>query len=579
MSENIKTNEEKAVDLKEKKERNPVKRRELIKTLLIIFLALMLILTFFSNTIMNRSLSEITTETASSGKLTERVRGSGMVVSNQTYEVTIDTVKVVEKINIKSGQKVKKDDVLFTVTAESSTELTDAEAALDTLELEYRKALLTDPVDYSTENQAIKNARDDLNQAIAKRDQVYYNQTSVEQAKAQYLADKREMTALTARQSKLSATISAIDSDEYSAAAPEYTGNLTVLYGSFSDADAAYTAAYSVYTQAVEDGADESVVNTAKADADAKQLVRDNAKAAYDNQKIAVRSDLAGQLADTESELSVVSDRVTEYESGSSGEGMTYEDCVADVQAKERALADLMIALQKAQKENSVTDKKSALDLDAQKKAIEKQKEKVAKLKEKTTATEIKSKYDGVVSAVNVQPDDTTAPGNPLAIIDIAEEGYTVEVSVEADKVKKVKTGVKAELVNNWNGQAEAVLQKIKNDTTAGSRNKILVFSITGDVESGSFIELSIPCGSASYDAIVPKSAVYQDKDGYFVLKVSSKSSPFGNRYYAERVKVEVLASDETSHAVQGGISRGDSIITAASKPVSAGDQVRMKDK
>lgn len=579
MSENIKTNEEKAVDLKEKKERNPVKRRELIKTLLIIFLALMLILTFFSNTIMNRSLSEITTETASSGKLTERVRGSGMVVSNQTYEVTIDTVKVVEKINIKSGQKVKKDDVLFTVTAESSTELTDAEAALDTLELEYRKALLTDPVDYSTENQAIKNARDDLNQAIAKRDQVYYNQTSVEQAKAQYLADKREMTALTARQSKLSATISAIDSDEYSAAAPEYTGNLTVLYGAFSDADAAYTAAYSVYTQAVEDGADESVVNTAKADADAKQLVRDNAKAAYDNQKIAVRSDLAGQLADTESELSVVSDRVTEYESGSSGEGMTYEDCVADVQAKERALADLMIALQKAQKENSVTDKKSALDLDAQKKAIEKQKEKVAKLKEKTTATEIKSKYDGVVSAVNVQPDDTTAPGNPLAIIDIAEEGYTVEVSVEADKVKKVKTGVKAELINNWNGQAEAVLQKIKNDTTAGSRNKILVFSITGDVESGSFIELSIPCGSASYDAIVPKSAVYQDKDGYFVLKVSSKSSPFGNRYYAERVKVEVLASDETSHAVQGGISRGDSIITAASKPVSAGDQVRMKDK
>ncbi len=579
MSENIKTNEEKAVDLKEKKERNPVKRRELIKTLLIIFLALMLILTFFSNTIMNRSLSEITTETASSGKLTERVRGSGMVVSNQTYEVTIDTVKVVEKINIKSGQKVKKDDVLFTVTAESSTELTDAEVALDTLELEYRKALLTDPVDYSTENQAIKNARDDLNQAIAKRDQVYYNQTSVEQAKAQYLADKREMTALTARQSKLSATISAIDSDEYSAAAPEYTGNLTVLYGSFSDADAAYTAAYSVYTQAVEDGADESVVNTAKADADAKQLVRDNAKAAYDNQKIAVRSDLAGQLADTESELSVVSDRVTEYESGSSGEGMTYEDCVADVQAKERALADLMIALQKAQKENSVTDKKSALDLDAQKKAIEKQKEKVAKLKEKTTATEIKSKYDGVVSAVNVQPDDTTAPGNPLAIIDIAEEGYTVEVSVEADKVKKVKTGVKAELINNWNGQAEAVLQKIKNDTTAGSRNKILVFSITGDVESGSFIELSIPCGSASYDAIVPKSAVYQDKDGYFVLKVSSKSSPFGNRYYAERVKVEVLASDETSHAVQGGISRGDSIITAASKPVSAGDQVRMKDK
>lgn len=579
MSENIKSNEEKTIELKEREEKNPIRKREVIKTLLIIFLAALLLLTFFSNTIMNRSLSEITTETASSGKLTERVRGSGMVVSNQTYEVTVDTVNVVEKINIKSGQKVKKDDVLFRITAESSTELIDAEAALDTLELEYRKALLSEPVDYSSENQAIKNAREDLNLAIAKRDQVYNNQANVEQAKAQYLSDKREMTDLTNRQGKLSSAIAAIDSDEYSAASPEYTGNLTILYSAYTDAESEYNTAYSLYTQAVSDGADEGVVNTAKADADAKQIVRDNAKSAYTAEKSTVRSDLAGQLAEVESLLTAVSDRVSEYENNSEGGSMTYEDCVADVQEKERALADLMISLQKTQKTDSVTGQISKLDLEAQKKAIEKQKEKVAKLKEKTTATEIKSKYDGVVSAVNVQPDDTTTPGNPLAVIDIAEEGYTIEVTVDADKVKKIKTGVKAELMNNWGGQAECVLQKIKNDTTAGSRSKILEFSVTGDVESGTFMELSIPCGSASYDAIVPKSAIYTDKDGTFVLKVKSKSSPFGNRYYAERVNVEVLASDETSSAINGGISRGDSIITAASKPVSAGDQVRMKDK
>lgn len=579
MSENIKSNEEKAIELKEKEEKNPIRKREVIKTLLIIFLAALLLLTFFSNTIMNRSLSEITTETASSGKLTERVRGSGMVVSNQTYEVTVDTVNVVEKINIKSGQKVKKDDVLFRITAESSTELIDAEAALDTLELEYRKALLSEPVDYSSENQAIKNAREDLNLAIAKRDQVYNNQANVEQAKAQYLADKREMTDLTNRQGKLSSAIAAIDSDEYSAASPEYTGDLTILYSAYNDAEAEYNTAYSLYTQAVGEGADEGVVNTAKADADAKQIVRDDAKNAYTAEKSVVRNDLAGQLAEVESALTEVSGRVSEYESNSESSGMTYEDCVADVQAKERALADLMISLQKTQKTDSVTGQISKLDLEAQKKAIEKQKEKVAKLKEKTTATEIKSKYDGVVSAVNVQPDDTTTPGSPLAVIDIAEEGYTIEVTVDADKVKKIKTGVKAELINNWGGQAECVLQKIKNDTTAGSRSKILEFSVTGDVESGTFMELSIPCGSASYDAIVPKSAIYTDKDGTFVLKVRSKSSPFGNRYYAERVNVEVLASDETSSAINGGISRGDSIITAASKPVSAGDQVRMKDK
>ena len=62
------------------------------------------------------------------------------------------------------------------------------------------------------------------------------------------------------------------------------------------------------------------------------------------------------------------------------------------------------------------------------------------------------------------------------------------------------------------------------------------------------------------------------------MLVTKSKSSPLGNRYYAEKVEVEVVASDETSRAVRGGISAGDYVITAASKPVSPKDQVRMKD-
>lgn len=49
----------------------------------------MLILTFFSNTIMNRSLPEVSTGSVTSGKLTECVRGSGIVESNQVYEVTV----------------------------------------------------------------------------------------------------------------------------------------------------------------------------------------------------------------------------------------------------------------------------------------------------------------------------------------------------------------------------------------------------------------------------------------------------------------------------------------------------------
>lgn len=578
---NIKENTSKINDKKKKDgdDYSPIRKREIIKTLIIIFLAAMLVLTFFSNTIMNRSLSEITTETATSGKLTERVRGSGMVESNQSYEVTVDGNKIIDTINIKSGQEVKKDDVLFTVKSEESEELTAAETELAALELDYQKALLTEPVDYTEQNQAIKNAREDLTLAIAKRDEAYNNQAVSEAAKVQYNSDKAELRRLTSIQGKLTATIAAIDSDEYSSAAPEYVGNLASLCGNYMNADSEYKAAYEIYSQAVSEGADEGVVASAKADADAKQSTRDSAKNDYDYAKNNTRSDLASQLYYTESDIESLTSSIEAYEASMEGSSMSYEDCVADVQAKQRALDDLMIALQKAQKTDNITGQISNLDLEAKKKEIEKQKKKVTKLKETATSTEVKSKYDGVVSMINVQPNDTTTPGSPLAVIDIAEEGYTVKISVDAEKAKKIKTGVKAEVVNNWSGNVEAVLTDIKNDTTAGSKNRFLIFSVTGDVDSGTSIDLSIPCGSGSYDALVPKSAVYQDKDGSFVLTVESKSSPFGNRYYARRVNVEVVASDEVSSAVQGGISQGDYVITAASKPVSSGDQVRMKDK
>lgn len=578
---NIKENTSKINDKKKKDgdDYSPIRKREIIKTLIIIFLAAMLVLTFFSNTIMNRSLSEITTETATSGKLTERVRGSGMVESNQSYEVTVDGNKIIDTINIKSGQEVKKDDVLFTVKSEESEELTVAETELAALELDYQKALLTEPVDYTEQNQAIKNAREDLTLAIAKRDEAYNNQAVSEAAKVQYNNDKAELRRLTSIQGKLTATIAAIDSDEYSSAAPEYVGNLASLCSNYMNADSEYKAAYEIYSQAVSEGANEGVVASAKADADAKQSVRDSAKNDYDYAKNNTRSDLANQLYYTESDIESLTSSIEAYEASMEGSSMSYEDCVADVQAKQRALDDLMIALQKAQKTDNITGQISNLDLEAKKKEIEKQKKKVTKLKETATSTEVKSKYDGVVSMINVQPNDTTTPGSPLAVIDIAEEGYTVKISVDAEKAKKIKTGVKAEVVNNWSGNVEAVLTDIKNDTTAGSKNRFLIFSVTGDVDSGTSIDLSIPCGSGSYDALVPKSAVYQDKDGSFVLTVESKSSPFGNRYYARRVNVEVVASDEVSSAVQGGISQGDYVITAASKPVSSGDQVRMKDK
>ena len=54
-----------------------VKRREWVKTAAIILLSVLLILTFFSNTIMNRSLPEVATQAVQSGSINAQIRGTG----------------------------------------------------------------------------------------------------------------------------------------------------------------------------------------------------------------------------------------------------------------------------------------------------------------------------------------------------------------------------------------------------------------------------------------------------------------------------------------------------------------------
>lgn len=78
------------------------------------------------------------------------------------------------------------------------------------------------------------------------------------------------------------------------------------------------------------------------------------------------------------------------------------------------------------------------------------------------------------------------------------------------------------------------------------------------------------------YETIVPNSALRSDANGDFVLVVTSRSSPLGNRYIATRVNVEKKASDDTNTAVTGDLSANDYVITTSSKPIKDKDMVRL---
>ena len=61
------------------------RKREIIKNIAIIFLAVMLVLTFFSNTIMNFSLPQVSTELITSGTIKSQIRGRGTIEAIDPY--------------------------------------------------------------------------------------------------------------------------------------------------------------------------------------------------------------------------------------------------------------------------------------------------------------------------------------------------------------------------------------------------------------------------------------------------------------------------------------------------------------
>ena len=102
------------------------KKRELIKTIAIIFLAVLLVLTFFSQTIMNHSLPEVATQLVTSGTINAKIRGSGTVAANENYEVVLNQTREIRSVCVKVGDKVEEGDLLFVLGDIESTELKEA---------------------------------------------------------------------------------------------------------------------------------------------------------------------------------------------------------------------------------------------------------------------------------------------------------------------------------------------------------------------------------------------------------------------------------------------------------------------
>ncbi len=606
-------------------------KRGWVKNAAIVFLLIMLLLTFFSNTILNRSLPEVAVQYAQSGTITAKIRGTGTVAANKSYDVTLAQTRKVEAVAIKVGDTVEFGDVLFVLGDAESDELKQAKEALADLNLQYRKALIdASSADYAKETRAIQNAEKDLQQAIADRDKNYITDAQVEQAKAKVESAKAEVDDLTARvaelQTQLESLGGVVDDSKLTAMEREIEDKEAELKAAKVELDKVklvHSSAYAAFktyatqncggTQAYQlaaaaekinayiEGLDEKedaeeisyntglvAAYTAYSKAESKintaQTELDRLNEDYD---VLVDSDNSSEYNSVNKKLKAAKTALTDADNiytkakdalTTATEKQTdYRAALTAVAQAQKTVDDLTFDLSDAKKNDSKTSAKEKLDLqNMQDKASTKQKE-VNDLQKDSVGATVTAPMAGVVKSVNVTAGSSSEYNQPLAVIEAADNGYSLSFPVTIEQSKRVKMGDSGEVINYyWGSDIKATLSQIKSDPENPGKNKILVFSLTGEVESGSQYTISIGQQSANYDAIVPNSALRSDSNGDFVLTVTAKSTPLGNRYVATRVDVKILATDDTNSAIAGGLVGNDYVITTSSKPLEPGMQVKL---
>lgn len=581
------------------------RRKEWVKNAAIIFLSVMLVLTFFSNTIMNYSLPEVSAQYASYGQVASRVRGTGMVEAAQPYNVSVAEERVIEEVMVNSGDRVEKGQALFKLEPGGEGSLEAAIDELDMANIDYQTKLLDTIRSYDIPNLEISRLKEDLADAQEKKSLAGNQEAQVTVAQNKVDTYKAEIQLLEKQMKQLQRQLDSITNEEIITAAEEAAleaaeTNLGIAETNKNKAAAELSRAERNLNNALAQTPDDTdLINSLRAVVDAAQMTVDNAaesvdywlsekdkaqkaldkaqEAAKKNQN-AQKKELQGQmnaLEDAKSESTYKLEKAQITLDNAKADAVTAEEAEAAVKAASRALEDKILSLSDTMAKDSQTDKIAKMQLEVSKKKIDRLEKRVENLKKKGSANEITAPVAGVVSSLSIVAGEKTAPNAVLAVIQIVEKGYQVKLQVTNEQSKKIREGDKADILNIWGSEVTAVISKIAA-VEGDPKNKEVTFQISGEVEVGQSLELSVGQQSASYDTVIPNSAIHEDNDGKFVLIVNAKPSPLGNRYIAQRVKIEVLAQDDINAAVTGELQGGDFIITTSTKPLSDGMQVRM---
>ncbi|WP_026665966.1 HlyD family efflux transporter periplasmic adaptor subunit [Butyrivibrio sp. FC2001] len=608
--------------MSEVKNQRPKKsRKDIIKDIAIAFLTVLLLLTFFSNTIMNYSLPEVAIQQIQEGTISPIIRGTGTVEAKDPYNVKVSQERVIKSVAVSEGAEVKKGDVLYYLEDKESTELTEARQKLEELMQTYETSLFSGDLS----NEAINRVRNgqtltmDQIQAKLKAATDRYDNAKTADENAQAAIDEQSQDqAYTAAQynydeatpqyrdadityriteidqlleaAKADSSDSSSDSSD-TVAKDEYDSAKSALDSAKSAQSSAEKSYYETKGKYGEGSKEEKAAkeywDSTKNATDAANEKYKKKKKAYEKSQQTTAAKKTVNEAYIEALEAEKNQLLLEQANGTKDTSQITTQAGQvdnDYQRKAAELQDIKNKtaqeLDKATNDRTelLTEIAKEIELDGQRDTIAEQKETIEKLEKEAVGATIDAPVDGKITELALKAGESTNAENAVAVIQMDSKGMQTSFSVTMDQAKRLKVGDIAEPQNSWYyTDFKATLKSITADQQNPNTKKVLTFLIEStEVQSGQSVSLQIGQKSDNYDLTVPAGAIREDTNGKFILIVRSKSSPLGNRYIASRVDVEVLGTDDTTAAISGSLEGDEYVITTSTAPINSGDQVRL---
>ncbi len=589
------------------------------------FIAVLAVLTFFSNTIMNATIPLVVTSNAMRGNLSYTNNATGQLVSDNQIEVKGLEGRVVDQVMCSNYDQVSEGDVILTLQpVEDMSELTQLEQQLVSLQHQQETAQMTPnhSADLTAQNLAIRTAERALAEAQANLNSATTRDETIAAAQQVLLANQAAVNALQAQVASASASVEYINTQLaglYARLAVidgtanvvipttvpsvnAHPGMVTIGKNDPSDpadpdtpADPNAAGSAADASTGTSESSETSATTTAPSETSATSataaptpIPASIADTSTDRATIVNQiAQLQGQLADAQNRLTGYSSQLAAAQAAvtaaqtaiTQAEALpsTYaaQDTVADAQA---ALNSAQIALSDAQANANVAALTAQFAIEEREAQIADLESKIEKTRQRLEQTTIVAPADGYVyNMVAVAGDKLT---EQAVIFTIVPENSTFSVSFTFPTNVAQSMAVGQQFTSNYYYISSIVITNIKPDANNPRGNRIVKCAVTSSSQlwPGESITVTADRGNSTYDHVVASSAVSEDNAGQFVFVVDKSSGPLGDRYVVRRVSVTVEARSGAFAAITGEGLDGAMVVTRSDVPLHNGDRVRLED-